>query len=156
MEEVDALEMRRLDPERDEYLIQEALSWTGDQPLFFRNAEKAWADRPLNERADFGIFENEELIAVITITLEGQGSFDSHLMAKRGTDPQLIAMCVGSVIKQLFQQGMREGWAWPAEKNRGLKRILEATGMKRDGLEIFKGSSHGRPLLWQRYSVRSV
>jgi hypothetical protein len=36
----------------------------------------------------------------------------------------------------------------------GARRILEAVGLKRDGVVMFKGQSHGQPIKWVRYGVR--
>lgn len=153
--------MRRLDPDKDEDLIREALSWIDDAPLWFRNADAAWGpDTPetyLNQmrqdgQADFGVFD-PELIAVITITLAGKGIFNSHLMVKRHANVDSLIIAAASLMKQLFEHNMREGWSWLAKRNRGAQRIVEAIGMTRDGVSMLKGQSHGRPLSWVRYSI---
>lgn len=163
MEEDNAVNMRRLDPDRDEALVREAVGWVDAQPLFFRNCNAAWdrGDTPedylklmrTEPQADFGLFEGAELVAVITVTLEGRGVFNSHLMVRPGTDPATVARGASGVMKGLLAEGMVEGWSWLARKNYGARRILEAVGMRRDGVTRFKGQSHGRPIEWVRYSV---
>jgi hypothetical protein len=159
--------LERLNPDRDETLVREAVSWLDTQSLFFRNCDAAWgapesADdylRHMREgnQADFGVFDSGELVAVITVSLEGKGVFNSHLMAKRGASPAVVAQGVSGVLKGLLSEGtFKEGWSWLAAKNYGAKKIVEACGMVRDGVERFKGQSHGRPLLWVRYSVRAT
>jgi hypothetical protein len=157
--------LRRLDPDRDESLVREAVSWLDEQPLFWRNCDSAWgtesADAYLRQmgegrQADFGLFIGGEFRAVITLSLEGQGLYNTHLMAKRGTDPAALVLAVASMRSQVFRQGAAEVWNWVAAKNRGVRRILEAAGMVKDGVERFKGASHGRPILWVRYSARAV
>lgn len=151
--------MRRLE-KTDTVLIKEALSWSEGAPRWFRDADRAWGTitpdkyiEQMDDQADFGVFDGE-LVAVITLSLEGKGIFNSHLMVKRKAPVGLIVVSAVSIIRQLFENGMREGWAWPNKRNYGLRRILELIGMKRDGLEIIKGQSHGRPLTWVRYSCR--
>jgi hypothetical protein len=162
---VDGLELRRLDPEADEGLIREACDWLDAQPLYFKNADAAWgredADtylRLMRERPqiDHGVFLNGRMVAVITVTMEGLGVYNSHLMVKRGSDPLAIAQAGAWVFEQLRERGMREGWAWLASKNWGARRVLELIGLRQDGVEQIKGQSHGQPIHWLRYSVRCV
>jgi hypothetical protein len=159
-------ELRRLDPNVDESLVREAVGWLDDQPLFYKNCDAAWEGmqdaedylRLMREgtQADFGVFENERLIAVVTVTLEGKATFNSHLMVKRGANVQAIASGASGVMKGLLDQGMREGWSWLARKNHGAIAIVEKIGMRRDGVEQIKGCSHGRPIEWIRFSVRAI
>jgi hypothetical protein len=144
-------------------LISEAVGWLDRQPLFFRNCDAAWgtedAESYLTQmerepQADFGVFCEGELIAVITVSLAGKNVYNSHLMAKRGASIEAIRMAVMSVLKQMLEQGMKEGWMWLARKNLGVRRIVEAAGMRRDGLTRLRGQSHGAPIEWCRYSVR--
>jgi hypothetical protein len=157
--------LRRLDPDTDEQLVRDAVAWLDDQPRFYQDCDAAWGKvedaedylrvMRADAQADFGVFE-DELIAVITVTLEGKGSFNSHLMVKRGASVQAICVGAASVIKQLFENGMVEGWSWLARKNYGARKILSDIGMKLDGLEQIKGASHGKPISWVRYSVRAT
>jgi hypothetical protein len=159
------VELRKLDPDRDELLVREAVSWIEEQPRFYKDAALAWDGGDTAEdylelmraepQADFGVFEGRWLVAVITVTLEGRGVYNSHLMVKKGTNPLTVAQGVSGVLKGLLAEGMREGWSWLAAKNVGARRILEAVGMKRDGVVRFKGQSRGRPIEWVRYGVRT-
>lgn len=155
-------EVRRLNPDADEALIREAVGWLAQYPRWCRDADAAWgvegADAYLAQmrderQADFGVFDEGELLAVITLTLEGKGAYNSHLMVRPGASPEPIAAAASGLIKSLKEAGMREGWAWLAAKNRGVRRIVEAVGMRLDGVTQFKGQSHGQPIEWVRYSV---
>lgn len=158
--------LRRLDPAADESLVREAVAWMESAPRWFRDCDAAWgategADDDLRHmreepQADFGVFDGGELVAVVTVTLEGKGVFNSHLMAKRGANPLAVMQGASGVLKGLLGQGMREGWSWLARKNYGARRVVEAMGMRLDGLSRFKGVSHGQPIEWVRYSVRAV
>ncbi|HWT01208.1 MAG TPA: hypothetical protein VN256_13245 [Pyrinomonadaceae bacterium] len=156
--------IRRLDPDKDQELIREALSWVNEQPRFFQDADKAFGNGDVGfylelmrtePQADFGIFDGG-LVAMITISLVGKGMFDSHLLVKRGTRPELIVPAAYAVLRRLFEMGLKEGWSWPAAKNTGVRKVLEMIGMRRDGLTKYKGQSHGKPILWMRYSVRAA
>lgn len=157
------MEMRRLDPVDDEPLIRQAVSWIDEQPKFYRDCDRAWgsddADTYLrlmqtDAQADFGVFDDDNmLVAVITVSLEGHQVFNSHLMVKKGTDPRIVVAAASGVINGLLDKGLVEGWSWIARKNLGARRILEYIGMRRDGVTRFKGQSHSQPIEWQRYSV---
>lgn len=156
------VEMRRLNADKDQELVRQALSWIDEQPTFYRNCDAAWgtvdADSYLemmrsDPQADFGVFEDDKLIAVITVTLEGKGIYNSHLLVKRRANVEAITICAMSVIKGLFENGMKEGWSWLARKNYGARKILESIGMRRDGVSRFKGQSHGQPIEWLRYGL---
>lgn len=155
--------LRRLDPEVDEQLIREAVGWLEAAPQWQKDCDAAWgsegADSYLEQmrneaQADFGVFEGSEFIAVLTVSLEGKGIYNSHLMAKRGADAEVIAEAVALLMREMFTAGMLEAWLWLASKNYGVRRILERVGMRRDGVSRYKGQSHGRPIEWLRYSVR--
>ena len=157
-----SVELRRLDPETDEALIREAVGWLRAAPRWFRDADAAWgatgADAYLEQmrsepQADFGVFKGSEFIAVLTVSLEGKGIYNSHLMARRGADPGAITLAVTLLMRQMFASGMLEAWLWLARKNYGVRLILEAAGMRRDGVTRFKGQTHGKPIEWLRYSV---
>lgn len=159
------MEMRRLDPVEDEQLVREAVGWINEQPQFFRDCYAAWGNEDADDylelmknepQADFGVFEGDELISVITVALEGSQIFNSHLMVKRGANVHSIAAAAANVLRELFKQNVvREGWAWIAQKNYGARKILEMIGLKRDGCSQYRGQSHGQPIFWLRYSVRA-
>lgn len=166
METNNRVELRRLDPDADETYIREAVAWLDEQPLFYQNCDAAWgapesADDYLNhmrdgKQADFGVFDGDKFIAVVTVTLEAKDTYNSHLMVKRGSSVEAIAIGAASVLKGLFEKGMKEGWSWLAQKNHGARKIIEAIGMVEDGVQQIKGVSHGQPITWCRYSVRAA
>jgi hypothetical protein len=157
--------MRRLDPIADESLIREAVAWLDSAPQWFKDCDAAFgvenADAYLEQmkrepQADFGIWDDDEFVAVLTVSLEGKGTYNSHLMAKRRASPEVIAESIKCLMVQMFAQGMLEAWLWLARRNYGVRRILESVGMRRDGVSRIKGQSHGSPIEWLRYSVRAV
>lgn len=155
-------ELRRLDPVNDHELIAEALSWVDEFPLWMRESDAAWGQTTVNEycnemattaQADFGVFDNGEFVGEICLASCGNGRYNSHLMFKRKSNVNCIIVAAMSIAKQLKEHGAVAIWSWPLKQNRGLHKVLEAIGMRRDGLEMFKGQSHGKPLCWVRYAI---
>lgn len=163
METVERLEMRRLDADTDALLIAEAVRWIDDAPRWMRDCDDAWGKTTAGDyleqmktthQADFGVFDDGEFVAVITVSLEGHGVYNSHLMAKRAANPETLKIAIANVLNQMQNQGMlREGWMWLARRNYGVRRIVEAIGIQADGVTRFKGQSHGQPIEWLRHSV---
>jgi hypothetical protein len=157
-------ELRRLDADADESCVRQALAWVDTYPRWFREADSsAWGatdpDEHLEslrtkERADFGLFVDGELQALVIAEFVGNGFVNSHILTKRGADPLDVAAAARCVMVNLFALGMREAWAWVARQNRGVRRIVESIGMTRDGIARIKGTAHGRPVEWQRFSAR--
>lgn len=156
------IELRRLDPGRDQLLVTEALGWIVDFPRWMQDADKAWGRATVDEyldmmrndaQVDFGVFEDGRMVAEICIALAGENLYNSHLMMKRGTNINTVMIAAASVIKGLFDKGMVQGWSWALKRNHGLQNILLAVGMRPDGLEQYHGQSHSQPLLWCRYVI---
>jgi hypothetical protein len=154
--------IRKLNPDSDKHLIREALSWTDAQPLFYRNCDSAWGVDDLDKylemmrtdpQVDVGVFEDDVLVSVITIELAAKDVYKAHLMVRKGTSPDTVKQAAMSVMTDLFDAGLKEGWALIAEKNLGARKVLESIGMRRDGIERIRGVSHKRPIKWLRYSV---
>lgn len=157
------MDMRRLSTDTDALLIAEAVRWIDSAPRWMRDCDNAWGKTTAGDyleqmntthQADFGVWDDSEFIAVITVSLEGHGVYNSHLMAKRSANPATLKIAIANVLNQMQNQGMlREGWMWLARRNYGVRRIVESLGLQRDGVERYKGSSHGQPICWLRYSV---
>lgn len=153
--------IRRLTPD-DRDLIAEALGWIDKMPRWAKDADRTWGVPSVDEylsmmeidpQIDLGIFQDEAMVAEICIALVGNGVYNSHLMMKRGAEVSGVIVAAVSVKDQLFAKyGAKEIWSWALARNHGLQKILTSIGMKRDGVEQYKGSSHGMPLRWLRYS----
>lgn len=154
------IEIRKLGI-NDRPLIEEALGWINNFPRWVQDADKAWGRVTVDEyltmlandpQSDFGIFDDGEMVAEISISLFSKECYNSHLMMKRGARKEPVIVAAASLIKALKDRGC-SGFSWVLSKNYGLREIVETVGMKRDGLEQYKGQSHGQPLLWLRYAV---
>lgn len=156
------LEMRRLDADTDVLLIAEAVGWIDSTPRWMRDCDDAWGKTVAGDhleqmkttpQADFGVWDGDEFVAVITISLIGHSVYESHLRAKRSANPEILKIAIANTLNQMFNRGMKEGWMWVARKNHGVRRLLEAVGIYNDGVMMFKGQSHGQPIEWLRHSV---
>lgn len=153
------IEIRRLDPEKDRNLYEEAFEWERNYPRWLRDAEKA-CSVPLPEflekadaRADIGIFA-PEFIGMVSIISRGVKVFEGHVWAKRCTNLGMLAEGVGSVVQSLIVDlEMRAGFVWVAKSNRPIRKLCGIIGLLPDGAEVVDGESHGKPIIWQRLSL---
>lgn len=159
------MELRALDPERDQQLFREAYDWIFEAPLWLRQAENivagingcdswegylkaAYSPKEVN----IGLFHGI-MLALFTIQNEGDGCFQVHVNAKPGSPAgEMIAASI-QLRDTLFAQGATEIFGFIAERNRPLRRFAELAGFKFSGVSIFKGSMRDRPIRWLRYCV---
>lgn len=152
--------LQQVNPE-DVGTITTALSWIDSAPRWFRDCDAVWGrDTPatyaakLAQQVDWGVFVDESLHSIISLTLAGKGVYNVHLMAQRRADPEPLIIAGRSMRQQLFIFGAREIWCWLAQMNRGVQKIAQAIGFVKDGVQMFKGQTHGRVILWERFSCR--
>lgn len=153
------MEIRRLNPETDAALYEKAFTWERAYPRWLRDAEKA-CSIPLPEfiakaitRADIGIFA-PEFVGMVSIIPRGEGVYEGHIWAKRGTVVTDLAIGVGSVVRGLVTDfAMRCGYVWVAKRNTPIRNLCAIIGLLPDGAELIDGESHGRPIVWQRLSL---
>ena len=170
------MELRGLDPDRDQQLFREAYDWIFVAPKWLRQAENivagingcdSWegylkaAQDP--KEVNIGLF-GESMEALFTIQNEGDGCFQVHVNAKphgrrihrahlQGwTAPtgEMIAAAI-QLRDTLFAQGANEIFGFIAERNRPLRRFADLAGFNFSGVSIFKGSMRDRPVRWLRY-----
>jgi hypothetical protein len=162
------MELRALDPDRDQQLFREAYDWIFEAPPWLRQAEnivagingcdssegylKAAQDP---KEVNIGLF-GTEMQALFTIQNEGDGCFQVHVNAKPNAPAgEMIAAAI-QLRDTLFSQGAIEIFGFIAERNRPLRRFAEFAGFKFSGVSIFKGSMRDRPIRWMRYVVFST
>lgn len=154
--------IRRLNASNDREHFVTAWGWLESSPSWRQATEAIFGadtlETYLYNAADehsiaIGVFDNE-LVAVFSLTLRGKATYEAHLAAKRGTDPELVARA-GCVIRaQLEDYGMQHTFAWVPRWNRPLRYILKANGFTRDHIVMFRGVHRGRIIEWCRYSWR--
>ncbi len=152
--------IRRLDPTTDEHLLREIYTWDKEHPQWYQDLEKV-AGWPLEQflkeapdRADLGVFDGEEFVALISIIRRDVGVYEGHVWAKRGNKVEDLAAAVNWVVERLTEDlQMRFGYVWIAKKNRPIKKVCTMAGLRFDGTTLTDGESHGKPIEWQRFST---
>lgn len=150
--------IRRLDPIKDRGCFVEAYSWDKDYPRWYQDLEKI-AHLPLDkfidqapERADFGLFV-PDLVGMISILRRAPQVFEGHVWAKRRTPIEPLGS-FGAQLRESLQGDldMKFGYVWIAQKNLPIKKLCAMIGLRPDGAIEIDGESHGRPIVWERYS----
>ncbi len=151
--------IRRLDPEKDRECLIQCFEWDKDYPRWYRNLEKV-SHWPLEQflkeapdRADLGVFNADELVALISVIRRDVGIFEAHIWAKRGSCVENLAAAASWVIERLVEDlQMRFGYVWIAKRNLPIKQLCIMSGLRFDGTTVTDGESHGKPIEWQRFS----
>lgn len=159
------MELRALDPDRDQDLFRQAYDWIFEAPPWLRQAENivagingcdSWegylkaAYSP--KECNVGLFDGI-MLAMFTIQSEGDGCFQVHVNTKPGAPAGVVAAAAAQLRDNLFAQGATEIFGFIAERNRPLRRFAEVVGFKFSGVSIFKGTMRDRPIRWMRYTV---
>ena len=151
--------IRRLDPEQDRECLIEAYSWDKDYPRWYQDLEKV-SHWPLEQflkeapdRADLGVFNEDRLVALISIIRRAPYVFEGHIWAQRRSQVDNLANAVAWTITRLKEDlQMRFGYVWIAKKNAPIKLMCIMAGLRFDGGVVVDGESHGKPIVWQRFS----
>lgn len=154
--------IRRLHLPEDESLLRTAYKWDAAYPRWWREMDSVFnsgteddflerASDPLT--AHIGVFDSDDLIALVIIATPAPTIHEGHLLAKRGANRQLITATLVTLISDLFNLGMTQAFVWVAERHTGLRELCATMGLQPDGLVMWRGSYHGRPIRWVRYSI---
>ncbi len=151
--------IRRLDPETDRECLVDAYSWDKEYPRWFQDLEKV-SHWPLEQflkeapdRADLGVFHDDEMVALISIIRRDVGVFEGHVWAKRKSKVEELANAVSWIIERLVEDlKMRFGYVWIAKRNLPIKQMCIMAGLRFDGTTLTDGESHGKPIVWERFS----
>lgn len=148
--------LRRLEP--TDPLLHEAFHWDDDAPPWFRTANTVFGANDeeafLSRDAIFiGVFD-DELIAVIVLTMVAPHVFSADLLARRRADIAAIAAGAARVISDFLSMGMKLGFCWVAEKNLGVRKLCDTLNMRHEGLRMYKGVYRGRMICWTLYSIQ--
>lgn len=149
------MDIRRLDPVNDRHLLETAWSWDDGAPRWRKDCEAVWSklgERTGERRMHVGIF-NEELTAVVHLDLIAKDTYEAHLAVKRGTPLDQLIIAINSIIHQLFSFRMTTAFVWLPRINSAIFRLCEAVGFQHDGVVMFKGRTHKRPIEWWRLVI---
>ena len=115
--------IRRLNPKEDEHLLRLAYEWDRHLPRWYQDLERV-AGWPLEQflkeapdRADLGVFDEDEFVALVSIIRRDVGIFEGHIWAKRGSRVENLASAVTWVVERLIEDlQMKFGYVWVAKK----------------------------------------
>ena len=114
------------------------------------NDYKEWERQMLN-RLTAALSHNGELLAVFSFDILGSGILELHFDSPDSNVPRYSAVEAAalSIERQLFEDGNTQlivGWT-PAA-NRGVVQLAATSGIKWDGVEMFRGKRR-----WIRLSI---
>lgn len=148
------MNIRALHPS-EESLFREAYSWTAEAPEWFRQMDKVFPESfgDYHLRAfdageiNYGIFDGG-LVGLLTINDCGHGVFNVHVSAKRGASIDAMFEATSMLRDHLFEIGAQVLHGWVARFNRGVIRLGEYAGFRKDGIRMLKGTCRGRVIEW--------
>lgn len=157
------MQIRRLNPVDDESLLREAYLWDRAKPDWYQQMDAVYGPDNFNayiaaakgeQRIDIGVFA-PELIGVFVLSERTPDNFEVHVMAKRGTDNQILINAAYQIRHQLFQQGAKSISGWVASRNKPLLQLAFMVGFVRTHLTMLKGAYRERVINWiQMVSTR--
>lgn len=151
--------LQLLDAEKDRDLLIEAYDWRLTAPAWFRKCLdifKETKDEYLESakgELHFGVFEEDEMKAVIRLAQEKPGVLNIHLSAKRGTNPEMLLAAGETLRDRLFAEGVQSFYGWIPTLNKGVCHLYEALGFHDTGLRIWKGVIHGKVVCFKHYAL---
>lgn len=157
----DRLVIRRLDPAADTALYQAVWSWNADAPRWLRDCAKVFEATNFDEflaqaadpgRADVGIWNDTQFTGLLTFVLRAVGVYEAFIAAKRGAPLTALAAAIEDGKAVLTKAGMIQTFVWIAAPNHAILTLCEAAGLNFTGLEMYKGTTHGRPIRWRQMS----
>jgi RimJ/RimL family protein N-acetyltransferase len=153
--------IRRLDPVNDESLLRRAFEWDADAPRWYADSD-AVCRPPLDvylnmtrdeNQVDIGVFDEGEMIGLVTFDHKVNGVAEVRFSAKRGAQIEMLTKAAYQLRHQFFSLGMNAGVVWIAKRNRQIVKLCEVIGFVRDGT-MCRGVYHrprgDRPIEWVR------
>jgi hypothetical protein len=153
--------MRRLVTD-DEDVLREAWAWDADRPIWYRQADGVFncggVDDLVSQLADssrvfIGVW-SDVLEGVVIAEWKGGGYVEGHLLARPRADTELLGVAIQRVLLDLTNYGLTHAFAWVAERNIGIRRLCANIALQPDGVVMWRGSYHGKPIKWLRHSVQ--
>lgn len=154
--------IHRLQLPEDEALLRTAYQWDKDFPTWWREMDRVFnsgteddfIERAKNPHSAYvGVFDGDDLIALVIVETPAPSIHEGHLLAKRGANQELITTACVTMISDLFNLGMTRLFVWVAERHSALRKLCANIALQPDGLIMWRGSYHGKPIKWVRYSI---
>lgn len=146
----------------DADILREAWGWDAGRPAWYRDMDAVFnagtVDNLMAQLADparvfIGVWD-DTLHGVIIAEWKGSGYVEGHLLARRQADTQLLSVAIRHVLLDLTNHGLTHAFAWVAERNIGVRRLCVNIGLQPDGVIMWRGAYHGKPIKWLRHSVQ--
>jgi RimJ/RimL family protein N-acetyltransferase len=155
------VKIRRLNPVGDESLLRQAFEWDAKAPAWYMDSDAIC--RPSldvylkmthdENQVDIGVFDEDEMIGLVTFDHKINGVAEVRLSAKRGASLELLIEAAYQLRHQFFSLGMTAGVVWIAKRNRQIVKLCEVIGFVREG-SMRRGTYHrpkgDRPIEWLR------
>ncbi len=152
--------IRILNEQSDAELLREAWAWAETMPDWFKEVQ-AEHKETLNDFLDaakdeliIGVFTECGLSAVIRFVPQMAGLYELHLMAKRGTDFEVLLNACQSIKFYVFDHGFRHLGGWAAEKNRPVVRLYRQLGFSQSADFKMQGTIHGKTAKWLFFEAK--
>lgn len=156
------MSIRRLNAESDYPLFEAMYGWLQDSPGWRRETEAIFGTMDHEEyiaathnpeRVDIGIFEDDELIADVILTLRAKHTYEVHLEAKRGANAGAILEAGREILATMFgRYGAKFAFMWTPSWNRAVIALNSAIGFHTDNVTMLHGTCRGRLVEWVRQS----
>lgn len=159
------LEIRRLDPTEDELLFKLAYRWLYHSPHWRRDTEEVFGTTNFTEymaathdshRIDIGVFEDDQLTAIVIFTLRAKDTYEVHLEAPRSADPATIVEAGCHIRDQIFGwYNARLVYAWVPRLNTSVIAILQAIAFQPTHVSMLRTTPRGRVTEWVQLSIEA-
>jgi hypothetical protein len=155
-----------LTPKHPEFAFWLTLAhrWTQDRPRFYVHtggfslllAYLDEARRP--DKKQIGVFRDGEMLSLVTVEFEGDGSYCFHVTSPKRADTATIRHAVRAVVDRVFDGLSAEYLYMTAptfngHEHKGSRALAEHCGARPEGLPEEEAIG-GMTYLWQRYSLK--
>lgn len=151
--------IRKLDPSTDLDCYRVCWSWFQDLPRWAHDILAVYSVEKFEDyielangaRANIGVFDGEQFIAMITVEWLAKGVYELHLSSSRRPNVELIIEAFVNLSKTLFEEmDAKMAVSFTPSYDKGILAMVRAAGMRQDGVEKLKGVYRGRVIRWRR------
>lgn len=142
----------------DEKILATAYSWADDSPSWFRETLDIWKEtlaeyiKASKNEFNYGVFIDDEVVAVVRLVEYQPFVFNLHLYVKRGADFEVLLQAGRSLRDYLKDKGAKGFFGWLPSMNRSVARLYKELGFTETGLKIYKGQIRGKTVEWRHYA----
>jgi|SRR5688572_298392 len=159
------VDIRRLDPEEDDHLLEEAFGWLMASPSWRKQTEVVFGTLDWDcyqiaahdpGRVDIGIWTDDKFTAIVILTIRAKGVYEVHFEAAPGTSPEAIIAAGRLIRDQLFgRYHAAMVYTWTPKWNKGVLAIDKAIGFRPTNVTMLHGTCRGRLIEWVNLELRA-